>query len=188
MVGYPDWVEGSHLDDVFSILGPTFMEVFRRIYLRHDYSAVDKKISDLIMDYYSNFAHTGNPNEGPFKPNVRWNEFNTEKQDFLLESENFTMKSFYDDNMVDRYRFWTDIFPTIPIYPPPPTFPPVNHVNSEFGRVQATRKKYTERDVLNAVNKFKHHLQMMTRDKHVWQLIDDQIDYFVSSRPKSLPF
>ena len=59
LVGFPDWVNGTHLDDVYSILGYPFMESYRRIYLNADFDEQDLIVSDNIMNYYSNFARTG---------------------------------------------------------------------------------------------------------------------------------
>ena len=57
--GYPAWVNGSHMDDIYSVLGDPFMRAFRLIYLREDFDAIDLAISGIIMNFYSNFAHTG---------------------------------------------------------------------------------------------------------------------------------
>ena len=35
------------------------MALYRRLYLRENFDDIDTAISDKIMDYYSNFAHTG---------------------------------------------------------------------------------------------------------------------------------
>ena len=59
LTGYADWVNGSHIDDIYSILGEPYMRAWRLLYLQADFDAVDTQISEHIMNYYSNFAHTG---------------------------------------------------------------------------------------------------------------------------------
>jgi len=60
---------------------------------------------------------------GPFKPEVEWTEFKAVEQNYMLESGQFKMKSFFDNNEVDLFRFWTDHFTPMMIYPPTATFP-----------------------------------------------------------------
>ena len=58
-VHYPEWVNGSHLDDVYPMLGPTFMQTFRELFQLGEWGEDDYVISEKIMSYYTNFAHTG---------------------------------------------------------------------------------------------------------------------------------
>ena len=71
-----------------------------------------------------------NPNEGPFSPPLQWTPFNTFEQNYLQQSPEFSMETFYDDNLVDRYRFWVD-FPDHVQYPPDPTFPPMDKLTEQ---------------------------------------------------------
>ncbi len=54
---YPEWVNGSHFDDIYPMLGPMFMGSFREFL--GDWNEADYVISEKIMSYYTNFAHTG---------------------------------------------------------------------------------------------------------------------------------
>ena len=57
---YLPWVNGSHLDEIYSVLGPVFMETFRKGYLdKSDFSEDDTRMMDTIMTYWTNFAKTG---------------------------------------------------------------------------------------------------------------------------------
>ena len=56
--GYPEWTNGSHVDDMYSILGDPFMTVYRERLLG-DFDEDDRKLSDIVMKYYGNFAYTG---------------------------------------------------------------------------------------------------------------------------------
>ena len=59
LVGYPSWITGSHLDDVYSYLGDPFMKTYRRLDLKADFNATDLFMSEQLMNYFSNFAYTG---------------------------------------------------------------------------------------------------------------------------------
>lgn len=59
LVGYPEWINGTHMDDLYSIFGWPYMEPFRRIYLNEDFEEMDLVVSERIMNYYSNFVRTG---------------------------------------------------------------------------------------------------------------------------------
>lgn len=56
---------------------------------------------------------------------LQWEEFDSLSQAFLLQSDNFQMSDYYQENMVDFYRFWKEVYPTIIIPLPPTTFPPL---------------------------------------------------------------
>ena len=55
---YPSWVNGSHIDDLYSVFGEPFLEVFRSAVLG-DYNDDDKRMRDIVQNYYHNFAHNG---------------------------------------------------------------------------------------------------------------------------------
>ncbi len=57
---YPPFVNGTHVDDLYSILGEPFLEVYRERFLENqDFDEDDKEISRKIQSYYANFAWTG---------------------------------------------------------------------------------------------------------------------------------
>ena len=59
LIEFPDWVNGSNIDDIYSIFGEPFMLAYRRLYLKEEFDALDTLTSERIMNYYSNFAHSG---------------------------------------------------------------------------------------------------------------------------------
>jgi hypothetical protein len=46
------------MDDLYSILGQSFMTVYRE-QLLGEYTDDDWAMSDILMKYYANFAYTG---------------------------------------------------------------------------------------------------------------------------------
>jgi len=182
LVGFPDWVTGTHMDDIYSFIGDQFLEFYRRVYLRRPYSRDDKEMSRTIMDYFTNFAHTGNPNQGLHPPAVEWAEFNPASQDYLQESIPPSMESFYGDNVVDRYRFWTEVYPKLFVKLPPATFPPPD----EYETLRVGNKKITEEDIMEAVDLTKDYLRSMVPDEEDWVIMEEMIDQYVYEREATL--
>jgi hypothetical protein len=58
LVGYPEWVNASHMDDIYSFLGKPFFERYRRLFLKQDFDDTDTTISNYLISYFSNFAYT----------------------------------------------------------------------------------------------------------------------------------
>ncbi|KAK2164457.1 hypothetical protein LSH36_63g06038 [Paralvinella palmiformis] len=88
LTGYPDWVNGSHIDDIYSVLGDPFMKIFRILFMDEDeFSPEDEIVATNIRNYYTNFAYTGNPNQGPYQVPTEWPEYDPEDgQRYLIES------------------------------------------------------------------------------------------------------
>jgi len=121
LIGYPDWVEGSHLDDIYCSLGTPFFEYYLENILRQNWSDTDTAVSRQMMAYYANFAYTGNPNEGPFPVDPEWPEFTDDNERFLLESAKYESRDFYEYNIVDIYRLWNEELPRMGVPRPPPS-------------------------------------------------------------------
>ncbi|XP_067851847.1 pyrethroid hydrolase Ces2a-like [Heptranchias perlo] len=74
------WIGASHLDDLLYLLGdpvgknPT-----------HQYNEEDKQLSFSLMTYWTNFAHSGNPNRGPHRI-LSWPNYTATDTEFM----NFT--------------------------------------------------------------------------------------------------
>ncbi|XP_048379648.2 uncharacterized protein LOC125448388 isoform X2 [Stegostoma tigrinum] len=58
----PPWVGASHLDDLPYLLGDPVAKNST-----HQYNEAEKQLSFSLMAYWTNFAHSGNPNRGPHK-------------------------------------------------------------------------------------------------------------------------
>ncbi|XP_078056857.1 uncharacterized protein LOC144481213 [Mustelus asterias] len=56
------WIGASHLDDLLYLLGDP---VARNP--THQYTEAEKQLSFSLMAYWTNFAHSGNPNRGPHR-------------------------------------------------------------------------------------------------------------------------
>ena len=86
-LGYADWVNGSHVDDLYSLFGEPFLESIREVLIsvatfhvinffstkysyikpffgfqtihRKNFSDTDRSVSLNVIHYFSNFAYTG---------------------------------------------------------------------------------------------------------------------------------
>jgi len=164
--GYPEWVEGSHLDDMYSSLGEPFFEFYRERILQRNFSDVDTAIRIQIMNYYANFAYTGHPSQGPLPVDVEWTEFRSDDENFMLQQPiPFRMADWYEHNMVDKYRFWVNDFPAMAV-----------------PRSATKVQLFTEQDVSEAVDKVKRDLRQFITDDQVWQSVDNRINGFVAQR------
>jgi len=178
LVGYADWIQGAHIDDLYSILGDIFLEFYRLLILRRPFSLTDRMVSNRIMDYYTNFAHTGNPNEGPKTVAVEWKEFTEDNQNYLEQSANFQMKDFYEDNIVDRYRFWTEHFPTVIVPRPPATYPPENNHKS----ATSSSRTFSWSEIEEAIDTVRNNLHesMGLTDDAAWSSVNNIIESYIS--------
>ena len=59
LYGYPAWVNASHMDDLYSVLGEAYMVFLKAVYFQQDYDEVDRQVMQHITNFYVNFAHTG---------------------------------------------------------------------------------------------------------------------------------
>ncbi len=56
---YVDWVNASHIDDLYSVLGEVFMKPLRDLLNLGDFDDIDRKVRDDSQKYFANFAYTG---------------------------------------------------------------------------------------------------------------------------------
>ena len=47
------------MDDLYTLFGEPFMEVFRSLLLRGEWNNDDRMVRDLHQKYFANFAYTG---------------------------------------------------------------------------------------------------------------------------------
>jgi len=111
---YKPWIQGSHLDDLYSVFGEPFMKQFRETILRDDWSKTDLQVKTMIQHYYANFAYTGNPNEGPYPAQAFWPQFDSTDRSYIK----FQRKGVSADaehkkqnaETLRRVSFWNDLF------------------------------------------------------------------------------
>uniref|UniRef100_UPI00398E78DE bile salt-activated lipase-like n=1 Tax=Pristiophorus japonicus TaxID=55135 RepID=UPI00398E78DE len=77
------------------------------------YSRTDRKISEYMIGYWTNFAHTGNPNKGSSAVPDLWQPY-TISDAYYLEINNPVNKASVKQHLrKDFVKFWVDVFPKL---------------------------------------------------------------------------
>ncbi|KAL4232581.1 type-B carboxylesterase lipase [Mactra antiquata] len=118
----PDWLEGAtHFMEVPYVFGfPGIMQTK----LIKDYFSIDpfqvnendNLLSSRVMQYWTSFAKTGNPNpqsNSDEKQLPKWPKFTLLSKDYLKISYNMTSESIGSNLAADRVAFWETLIPAI---------------------------------------------------------------------------
>lgn len=106
---FHDWVGADHADDLQYVFGKPFSTP-------QVYGDRQRHLSGYMMAYWTNFARTGDPNNGELKVPVKWPEYSQSGQQFL------GIHAQMDGNSVGqemRQRFvhlWGVALPSLPSY------------------------------------------------------------------------
>jgi len=92
--------ECDHGDDLVFTFGLPHTNA--KLSLDIKFSDEERKLSLEWMGYLTNFATTGNPNEGAYKPAVEWEQFGS-KERHLVVNGSPKMKN---NDFEERYKFW----------------------------------------------------------------------------------
>lgn len=101
----PDWATVPHLIDLLYVWGVPYWDTDIRWDIR------DKRISDTIMTFWTNFAKNSNPITGSIYP-VNWHAFNQDNLGVLFIDGNFNMSD-SDSLNYKAFEFWNSYFPKI---------------------------------------------------------------------------
>lgn len=97
-----DLCECDHGDDIPYTFG--LPHTSAKLTLSTKFSDEEKSLSDQWMGYLTNFATTGNPNEGGYKPAVEWEKFAKDGKHLQVNSNPTMQGDFYGI----KYKFWTE--------------------------------------------------------------------------------
>lgn len=103
----PSWMGVPHKFDLIFVWGLPYWLVLADNQL---WDSADKRISDIIMTMWANFAKYGNPTE--FGIYIKWDNFTHETQGVLIIDRNFNMS----DSQTLNYhgaQFWNDYYPKV---------------------------------------------------------------------------
>ncbi|KAK1883484.1 Bile salt-activated lipase [Dissostichus eleginoides] len=99
---YPSWIGADHTDDVPYVFGKPFPGPSHR------------DLSGYMIAYWTNFARTGDPNEGGLSVPATWPSFNSTGQKFV-ELNSKMDESYVGENMRMRYvDLWNNVIPSLP--------------------------------------------------------------------------
>ncbi|XP_060940890.1 bile salt-activated lipase-like [Limanda limanda] len=104
---YPRWMGADHADDVQYVFGKPFSSPLL-YWPRH------RDVSGYMIAYWTNFARTGDPNEGELSVPVTWPEFNSTSHLFLEINSNMNKDSVGQNMKMPYVHLWTSVLPSLP--------------------------------------------------------------------------
>ncbi|KAM9734998.1 bile salt-activated lipase-like [Menidia menidia] len=108
LLPYPSWVGADHADDLQYVFGLPFTTSSLG-YLSHH-----RDVSGYMIAYWTNFARTGDPNQGELRVPATWPEFTSSGHKFL-EINSKMDSSYVRTKLRLRYvHFWASILPSLP--------------------------------------------------------------------------
>ncbi|XP_077972257.1 carboxylesterase 1D-like isoform X1 [Styela clava] len=99
-----DWCVCDHGDDIFMTFGMPFSS--NPMSFGAKFSEEEKEISRKFMTYLTNFAKTGNPNEGN-KVGTKWPLYGQNKEHLIVDSSFTVGGNFYEKEV----EFWMNTMP-----------------------------------------------------------------------------
>jgi len=100
--------ECDHGDDIFYTFGMPLSSASFTFPVR--FTETEKQFSSEWQKYLVNFAHTGNPNKGPYKMKTKWSKYNKKDDNYLQANAKFSAKKGLKKKQA---KFWTETFPTM---------------------------------------------------------------------------
>uniref|UniRef100_A0A8C6WIB2 Carboxylic ester hydrolase n=1 Tax=Neogobius melanostomus TaxID=47308 RepID=A0A8C6WIB2_9GOBI len=103
---YPSWMGADHADDLQYVFGKPFSTPLG-YWPRH------RDVSRYMIAYWTNFAKTGDPNQGGSKVPATWPLFTSGDQ--CLEIHHDMDRSYVHQKIRMRFvKFWTSVLPSLP--------------------------------------------------------------------------
>ncbi|XP_040054007.2 bile salt-activated lipase [Gasterosteus aculeatus] len=103
---YPSWMGADHADDLQYMFGKPFSSPLG-YWPRH------RDVSGYMIAYWTNFAHTGDPNIGESGVPVAWPKFTSYGHEFL-EINSKMDRNYVGQRMRIRYvHFWASVLPNL---------------------------------------------------------------------------
>ncbi|KAM9324308.1 bile salt-activated lipase [Gastrophryne carolinensis] len=104
---YPSWVGADHADDLQYMFGKPFKNTLA-------YRPQDRDVAKAMIAYWTNFAATGDPNQGQSKVPTPWLAYNTAYGNYLEINNNINSKSMKKDLRSPYVVFWCTTFRNLP--------------------------------------------------------------------------
>ncbi|XP_076025621.1 bile salt-activated lipase-like [Genypterus blacodes] len=104
---YPSWMGADHADDLQYVFGKPFSSPLA-------YWPSHRDVSRYIIAYWTNFARTGDPNQGNMKVPTPWPKFSSSAHQYLDINAKMGVDSVRQKLRVRYVHFWTSILPNLP--------------------------------------------------------------------------
>lgn len=104
--GLPDWVSVPHGFELPFFWGMPYWPSLSHLI----WNGADRKVADIVMNLWTNFAKTGNPIQSGI--NYKWDVFKEDSPGVMIIDRNFNMS---DPSTFDHkaFAFWNDYFPKV---------------------------------------------------------------------------
>uniref|UniRef100_UPI00358FBC7C bile salt-activated lipase-like n=1 Tax=Myxine glutinosa TaxID=7769 RepID=UPI00358FBC7C len=102
---YPDWMGADHADDLQFVFGKPFVTPLV-------YRGQDRDVSTYLINYWTNFARTGDPNNGQNAVPAIWYPFDTEYRYYLEINHDMNYSSMKQNLRLQFIKFWENAFST----------------------------------------------------------------------------
>lgn len=104
---YPEWIGVPQKFDLLYVWGLPYWAVLPN---NTQWDSTDKRIAEIIMTLFVNFAKYGNPTQtGVY---IRWEKYTASSPGLLIVDRAFNMSEMSDINF-PAYQFWNDFYPRV---------------------------------------------------------------------------
>uniref|UniRef100_A0A6I8MXN7 Carboxylic ester hydrolase n=1 Tax=Ornithorhynchus anatinus TaxID=9258 RepID=A0A6I8MXN7_ORNAN len=100
---YPKWVGADHADDIQYVFGKPFATPL-------GYRLQDRTVSKNMIAYWTNFARSGDPNEGHSAVPTKWAAYTDENGNYLEITKNINTNSLKQHLRSNFMTFWSQTF------------------------------------------------------------------------------
>ncbi|XP_061397387.1 neuroligin-4, Y-linked [Musca vetustissima] len=101
----PNWISVPKYFDQIFIWGVPYMN--NQMFINR-WNATDKKIAEMVMTLWANFAKTSNPTASNVY--IKWNSYNVNNQSYLVINEDFNVRTVAENHKIN---FWNDYYPKL---------------------------------------------------------------------------
>ncbi|XP_059514384.1 bile salt-activated lipase isoform X2 [Myotis daubentonii] len=104
---YPKWVGADHADDLQYVFGKPFATPL-------GYRAQDRTVSQAMIAYWTNFARTGDPNQGHSAVPTQWEPYTQENGNYLEINKKMDGQSMKQHLRSSYLQYWTQTYQALP--------------------------------------------------------------------------
>ncbi|XP_070286472.1 bile salt-activated lipase-like [Myotis yumanensis] len=104
---YPKWVGADHADDLQYVFGKPFATPL-------GYRAQDRTVSQTMIAYWTNFARTGDPNQGHMAVPTQWEPYTQENGNYLEINKKVDGQSMKQHLRSSYLQYWTQTYQALP--------------------------------------------------------------------------
>ncbi|MBN3297606.1 CEL lipase, partial [Amia calva] len=104
---FPSWMGADHAEDLQYVFGKPFTTPLA-YFPRH------RDVSRYMIAYWTNFAHTGNPNKGESSVPATWPQFTNLQPQYLEINNKINQNSIKNSLRIPFVQYWTITFHSFP--------------------------------------------------------------------------